>query len=114
GSGDVSVTGVRGPVQMQSQHGDLDARRLHGRRVDAETDHGSVRVQLAVAPERVTASTSHGDVTAILPRTGDSYRVRLSTDHGDTTNDVRSDPQASRVVDLSTSHGDVTVRYGTR
>ena len=49
-----------------------------------------------------------------MPHTADSYRVELSTDHGDTKNAVRSDPASSRVLDLSTAHGDVTVRYGAR
>jgi hypothetical protein len=114
GSGDVTVSGITGTAHLESQHGDLQGERLRSTRVDASTTHGSVRLQFAVAPQRVEASSSHGDVTAVLPRTDASYRVRLSTSHGDTTNDVRSDPQSSRVVDLSTQHGDATVRYGTR
>jgi hypothetical protein len=114
GSGSVSVAGVTGPVHLASQHGDLDASHLRSTRVDADTDHGSVRLQFAAAPQRVRASSTHGDVTAIVPHTADSYRVELSTDHGDTKNAVRSDPASSRVLDLSTAHGDVTVRYGAR
>jgi hypothetical protein len=114
GSGSVSVTGVTGPVHLASQHGDLEASRLRSARVDARTDHGSVRLQFATAPQRVKASSTHGDVTATVPHTDVSYRVQLSTNHGDTRNAVRTDPKSARVIDLSTAHGDVTVRYGTR
>jgi len=111
GSGDVTVSGVTGAVDLRSQHGDLEATRLRASQVHAATDHGSVRLRFASAPRRVDAASDHGDVEVVLPR-GDTYRVELSTGHGETHADVRTDPDAARVIELSSDHGDVTVRYG--
>ena len=114
GSGSISVSGVTGPVDLGSQHGDIDTSRLRSPQVHATTDHGSVRLQFATAPRRVDASSDHGDVEVVVPRTSDAYRVDLSTDHGNTSAAVRTDPTASRVLELRSAHGDVTVRYGPR
>jgi hypothetical protein len=114
GSGSISVSGVAGAVDVSSQHGSINASRLRSPRVNADTDHGSVRLQFATAPRQVNAWSDHGDVEVIVPRTSDAYRVELSADHGDTRADVRTDPAESRVVHLRSDHGDVTVRYAPR
>lgn len=114
GSGDVSVTGLRSAADLTSDHGDVTASRLRSRFVHADASHGSVHLGFVVAPEQVLASSQHGDVTAVVPRTSDSYRVELSSDHGSTQNDLRTDPTARRLVQLSSEHGDVTARYAAR
>ncbi len=114
GSGDVSVTGVSGAAELTSQHGDIDAVRLQSPHVHASNGHGSVHLAFAKAPRVVDASSTHGDVTVVVPRGSGPYRVHASTDHGDTSTDVRTDPAAERVIDLSSAHGDVTVRYAAR
>jgi Putative adhesin len=112
GSGRVEVSGTTATVDLGSQHGDIDAVGLRSRQVRATTDHGSVHLRFASAPHRVTAATDHGDVEVVVPRTGDAYRVELSTDHGGTRADVRTDPGADRLIELQSGHGDVRVRYG--
>jgi hypothetical protein len=114
GSGDLSVSGVRGTADLSSQHGSISASRLRSRGVHADTDHGSVHLQFAASPQQVNASSTHGDVTVVVPRDNTAYRVEASTDHGDSTVDVRTDPTASRVIDVATGHGDVSVRYPPR
>jgi len=112
GSGRVEVSGTTGAVDLGSQHGDIEAMGLRSRQVQATTDHGSVQLRFASAPQRVTAASDHGDVEVVVPRTGDAYRVELSTDHGGTRADVRTDSGADRLIELQSGHGDVTVRYG--
>lgn len=114
GSGDVSVSGVRGAVDLTSQHGDLNGVGLRARVVHADTDHGSVDLRFVDQPEQVLASTSHGDVTVTVPRGDAAYRVELSTAHGATSNELRTDPTSQRLVQLSTQHGDVTARSTAR
>jgi hypothetical protein len=111
GSGDVSVSGTTKAAVLGSQHGSIDASNLGGDVVRARTDHGSVRLSFATTPRRVDATTSHGDVTVVVPRSDAEYRVELATDHGSTTNRVRSNPDAPAVLHLSTGHGDATARY---
>jgi hypothetical protein len=112
GSGRVSVSGTTGSVDVGSQHGDLELAGLRTTHVKASADHGSVRLRFAVAPERVTADSDHGDVEVVVPRTRDSYRVEVHTDHGHSRAGVRTDPDSHRVVELRSAHGDVTIRYG--
>jgi len=114
GSGDVSVRGRTGVVQLTSQHGDINAVGLRGVDAEATADHGSVHLQFVRPPFIVKGSSAHGDVTVVVPRTTESYHVELSTDHGDATNRVRTDPGSDRVIDLSSQHGDVAVRYAPR
>jgi hypothetical protein len=111
GSGDVSVSGTASDVDLTSQHGSIDARRLRSEHARAGSEHGSIHLGFADAPMQVRGSSEHGDVTVIVPRTGEAYRVDLSSDHGSTNDDVRTDPTARRTVDASAGHGDVTVRH---
>ncbi len=111
GSGDVSASGLHSAADLSSDHGDVRASRLRSRVVHASSSHGSIALGFAAAPEQVLASSTHGDVTVVVPRTGEAYRVELSTDHGSTNNDLRTDSTARRLVQLSSDHGDVTARY---
>jgi DUF4097 and DUF4098 domain-containing protein YvlB len=108
------VSGVRGAVDLTSQHGDVHGVGLQSRIVHADTDHGSIGLRFVDEPEQVLASTSHGDVSVTVPRGDAAYRVELSTEHGSTSNELRTDPTSARLVQLSTQHGDVNARYRAR
>ena len=111
GSGDVSVSGATGDVDLTSDHGSVEGTRLRSTYVRAGSDHGEVRLGFASAPMQVRATATHGDVTIVVPRTGDAYRADLSSDHGSTDASVRTDSTARRTIEASSQHGDVTVRY---
>jgi hypothetical protein len=114
GSGDVQVSGTTADVDLTSLHGSVDSTRLRSEDARASSRHGHVTLRFATAPMHVRASAPHGDVTVVLPRTGDAYHVDAASDHGSTDTAVRTDPTAVRTVDLSSEHGDVTVRYAPR
>ena len=114
GSGDVNVSGLTGAARLSSDHGDVDATRLRSIDVRANAQHGSIHLDLLRAPLRVQAVSTHGDVTVVVPRNDSSYRVDASSDFGDTSVDVRTDPQSLRDIEASLQHGDVTVRYPAR
>ncbi len=111
GSGDVTVTGATGDVDLTSNHGAISATRLRSQYARASSDHGSIHLGFAAAPMQVVASTSHGSATVVVPRTGEAYRVDLSSDHGSTDVAVRTDPTARRTIELSSQHGAVVARY---
>jgi hypothetical protein len=111
--GDVSVSDTRGDVDVHADHGDLSIERIEGD-ASLSSDHGSVSVSFSAAPDTVDASSDHGDVDVVLPRSGEIYRVDASTDHGSTDVAVRQGPEADRVVRARSDHGDVTVRYPAR
>lgn len=114
GSGDITVSGSSADLDLVSTHGSIDGSRLRSEYARASSEHGSVNLTFAAAPMQVSASAEHGDVTVVVPRTGEAYRVDLSSEHGSTDANVRTDPTVRRTVDLSSEHGDVTVRYRAR
>jgi hypothetical protein len=60
----------------------------------------------------VTVHSSAGDVDVVVPPVDGGYRVEADTGAGDQHVDVPVDPRSSRVVDATTSAGDVAVRSG--
>ena len=114
GSGEVTVSGTTADVDLTTDHGSIDASRLRSQYARASSQHGSIRLGFATAPMQVQASSAHGDLTVVVPRSGEAYRVDLSTDHGSTSADVHTDSTVRRTIELSSQHGDVTVRYPAR
>ena len=74
GSGDVTVEGIRGPVEAESGSGDVKMSGVHGN-VRAQTGSGDTRFE-GIEAERVEVKTGSGDVEvrdmhcALVARTG--------------------------------------------
>lgn len=109
--GDVELDRITGDVKVSTRHGDVRGVDLAGDRVVAGSEHGDVSVELVRTPLLVDARSSHGDVEVVVPDASGPYAVDLSTDRGDTSSSVRTDPGAERHIDVRSNHGDVTVRY---
>ncbi|MGW9309153.1 DUF4097 family beta strand repeat-containing protein [Saccharomonospora azurea] len=106
-SGDVEVrlTGAR-RVAVEATSGDVDLHVAEVEEVHATTTSGDMNLDVEQV-DTVRAEATSGDIEVTAPR-GD-YRVTVSTTSGD--QDVRGDdPGAERVLDLTATSGDVTVR----
>jgi DUF4097 and DUF4098 domain-containing protein YvlB len=112
-SGRVEAIRVPGDTKLRSGHGSVVVSGSTGATVDAATDHGSVRLELAAAPTAVKATSDHGDVTVVVPAGDDAYAVDADTDHGRRNVGVKADPTATRTIDAHSDHGDVAVTYPT-
>lgn len=128
-SGDIRVTGMRGPLvldsaggsitvrdsggdlQLQSSAGDVTVRDANATTVDASSSGGDVRIELGNIPRRVAANSSAGDVEIILPPGETGYRVEADASDGEADVQVRTDPDSPNVIQASSSAGEVTVRY---
>ncbi len=110
--GTIEVDGLSGDVRLATEDGSIDGLSLSARTIEADNDHGSVRLRFAEPPRTVIATTDHGTVEVVLPETDVTYRVEVSTDHGTPSTQVRTDPEADRSITADSNHGDVTVRYG--
>jgi hypothetical protein len=77
--------------------------------VVAVSEHGNVTVRMAEAPDSVRALSEHGNVNVAVPDIDEGYRVDVSSDQGRTDIGVRTDPDALRVIEARTDHGNVTV-----
>ena len=64
-----------------------------------------------LAGEHVRVRSSNDRVEVVVPDSEASYVVDTATSNGSTSTDVRSDPAATRRIDVRTSNDDVVVRY---
>jgi DUF4097 and DUF4098 domain-containing protein YvlB len=106
-SGSVQLSDLSGATAVQASSGDV---RVEGARADVSVDakSGTVLVRLDVA-HSVKVRASSGDVQVAVPQ--DRYRVTTGADSGEVHNSVADDPQATNLVDLHSSSGDVTLAY---
>ncbi len=114
-TGPLTVDAASGPLRAHVTTGDIIGSGLRSAQVDAEVVTGSVALSFTTPPERVLAMVTTGDVTIEVPRTGGPYRVEVDTTTGEQHVDVAQDPEAEpdRVIDVTTTTGDVHVRYPT-
>jgi hypothetical protein len=106
-SGSVQLSDLGGATAVQSSSGDV---RVEGARADVSVDakSGTVQVRLDVA-HNVKVRASSGDVHVTVPQ--DRYRVTAGVDSGEVRNSVADDPQATNLLDLHSTSGDVTLAY---
>jgi hypothetical protein len=111
GQGDVTITGGSDTLQASSGQGNVTVSRSTATSVAVHSDQGDVAVDLTASPRRVTATSGQGNVTVDLPRGPNSYQVHASSDQGNVSDTVDSNPTSARVVNASSDQGDVTVGY---
>ena len=110
-SGDITAERLTGPAEFHNRFGDITATALRSPGVEATATSGDVRLAFAAEPETVDVTARHGSVDIVLPDTSATYRVDLSSEHGDTRSSVPSDPESARTVTATVENGDVTVRH---
>lgn len=78
GRGSVRLDGIRGPAQVQVGSGSATGVALSSGQVDATVLTGSLQLAFARPPRRVSASTTTGSVTVVVPA-GSHYRLAETT-----------------------------------
>jgi Putative adhesin len=110
-NGTVEVADIAGNLTIESDNGSIEASRLTSDSVIAETDNGSLTIELLEPPTSVEARSDNGSIDVVLPATDEAYALDISTDNGDISRDVRTDPASSRHILIETDNGDALVRY---
>jgi hypothetical protein len=110
-NGTVEVADIAGNLTIESDNGSIEASRLTSDTVTAETDNGSLMIELLEPPTSIEARSNNGTVEVVLPDTEDAYALEISTDNGDVSRDIRTDPASSRHILIETDNGDAIVRY---
>jgi hypothetical protein len=110
--GHVELDDLSGTVEVESHGGGVEATGLASPLVTADTAGGGVDLAFVVPPERVSVLSSGGGSTVLLPPGDAEYALDTSASGGSEVIDVRTDPDAERVLKLRTSGGGITVRYG--
>jgi len=110
-SGDVTLTRTEGDVRARTSSGNVIGEQLAGRRIEARTSSGDVRVEaVRTPPDSLTATSSSGDIRVVVP--DEVYRVDANTSSGHVDLSLRQDLAAPRRIEARTSSGDVVVRSG--
>ncbi len=104
--GQVEVNDVYGPARLITSAGSIRGSLLGGD-VDAKTSAGNIDLTVSGSFERLSAITSAGSVDLTVPDY--VYLVDADTSAGQVHSDVRTDPNASKLITARSSAGDVTV-----
>jgi hypothetical protein len=110
-SGAVSLASLHGPVWVQASSGDISGTGLAAAHVDAAVDSGTLALQFASPPQRVSAAATSGFVTVIVPR-GSRYRITGTTTGGGRGIDPALISRTSRrLIQVTTTSGTAGVGY---
>jgi hypothetical protein len=111
--GSVEVAGGSGPLSLHSSDGGVNVDGARSQRVQASSSDGNVTIRFATVPASIRADSSDGSVVVEVPPGPDLYRVDTSAADGHVSTAVRTAPTSLHHIDVSSSDGNVTVRYGS-
>ena len=108
-SGDIDAEDIVGPVTLRADSGDVLARAVRADTLAASTDSGDIDVTLLAPPRAVSASADSGDISVDVP--AGRYHVDAGADSGDVGVDgLLRDDTAPRHIEAHADSGDVSVR----
>ncbi len=110
GSGDLTLGGRLGAVDVKSGSGDIKAEQLQSTTLAIRTGSGDIDLGLSQAPTALTVKTGSGDVDINVPA-DDTYAVNVQRGSGDEHVTVKTDPTNPRKVRIETGSGDVEFGY---
>jgi Putative adhesin len=112
-NGGVEVVDVTGDLTIAGDNGSITASELASGTVVAETDNGSLTLEFVEPPSSVEARSDNGSVEVVVPDSEVAYRLDVTTDNGDVSDNIRTNPDSDRSILAETDNGDATVRYGS-
>ena len=110
-TGNVTLDGVVGDLETRTTTGSITGTGLAGATISAEAETGSIELDYTHTPEQVTASVTTGDISITVPDDGEAYQIVGDTQTGQRDIQVPTDPAADRVIDVTSTTGDVEVGY---
>jgi Putative adhesin len=107
GHGDLVIDGIDGRLSAQTTSGDITAASLRCTEADLRTTSGDVRARFSLAPERVDAATTAGDIELAVPP---DVAYRLHIDAADQQLGIPHNPNATRTITARTDQGSVRLK----
>lgn len=108
---DISAYNVSGAMRLRSHGGNIDAGGLGADLVDAESSGGNTSLSFAAAPRLVDVTSHGGNIDIEVPERAVAYRVDASAQGGSTDTAIRTDPSSPREIRAESSGGNVSIRY---
>lgn len=109
--GGITAVDLGGDAELRTQGGGVDATNLRSPNLVADVQGGGVDLAYLEAPSSVSVGTSGGGATVLLPEGPAGYVVDTRASGGSEVIDVRTDPDADRLLRIRTSGGGITLRY---
>jgi hypothetical protein len=108
-AGDITLIGATAPsLRVTTSAGDVQASGVSADEVVAGTSAGDVRLSLRTLADRVETHSSAGDVEMVVPDA--LYRVETESSAGTVdVQEVRTSPDADRLLRAVTSAGDIRI-----
>ena len=124
--GDIEVSNVQGFLSIDNRHGDIDANAVAGQVVaktthatvnisgdcsalEVDCTHGNINAQLYNADfQSIDLETTHSNIVLTVPP---NANINVNADEDDLRSEIQSSPTGAP-VDLSVSHGTITVKAG--
>ncbi|MER7959886.1 DUF4097 family beta strand repeat-containing protein [Streptomyces sp. NPDC096030] len=109
GTGDITVTGSAGKLDLDASAGDIRAEDLTSPEARMESSAGTISALFTRPPRTAEASTVAGDIAFYVPP-GTSYAAGLTTQSGDTSLDVPVSPGSPNRITLHTDNGTASLQ----
>lgn len=113
GDGDISFDDVTGTVVAQSGDGDVTGTEVRSTNVQTSTGDGDTRIDWAVAPTTVVATSGDGNIHLVLPQGSGPYQTSTRTGDGNIHDNVVRDSTAASSITASSGDGDISIGYPT-
>jgi len=109
GNGNILFENVSGDIVAHTGDGGIGGNSVRSKSVHASTGNGGVRIDWAVAPLAVVATTGDGRIALTVPQGGGPYRVSTHTGAGGVHVTVPIDPAAIATISAQTGNGGVVI-----
>ncbi len=110
-TGDITLDGAVAGGHVTATTGSITGTGLAAPSLTAETRTGSIELAYATTPQEITATVTTGDISITVPDDGTAYRIVGGTATGARDIQVATDPSAERVIDVTSTTGDVAIGY---
>ncbi|MFC4005657.1 DUF4097 family beta strand repeat-containing protein [Nonomuraea purpurea] len=110
GSGNLTLRGLTGPVNLHAGSGDVDATGLAGKKMFADVGSGQTELKYSSPPDSAEVKTGSGDVTLNVP--DGAYDVKTDVGSGDAKISVKNDASSQHKISLTSGSGNVSVLPG--
>lgn len=107
--GRMDLTELRGPIDLQTRGGSVNARGLSSAEVRAESRDGTMKLSLSTPPRTVHMSTRDGRASLSLPRADGGYALRIDRHGGSEHVTIPSNPASSRSVTVRSHDADLSI-----
>lgn len=110
GSGNLTLRGLTGDIEVFVGSGDVDASDLAGKKVVAEAGSGNIELKYTAAPDSAKIEVGSGNIVLNVP--DGAYDVSTDTGSGDANVKVKTDNSSPHKISLASGSGDVSVQPG--